>query len=295
MESLVKHKDINLTVRDGNGDTPLHEACFHGHEEVVKFLVEKMMKDGKPDVTKVNIKNKAGLTPFHIACREDHHEIVKLLLDKHPDVQLKECDNDKATPLHYACRNDSVDTVRLLTEKSSNLQKFLTSQTSDGVTPIHVAAQYGCVRVMKDFLEKVREKVNVEDTYNQTPLHYATEHGKTDMMALLIQRYTLRACAFKFCRMYWLSYESYFFQIICSGANKEAKDVHCYTPLLTAAEYGQVKSFELLLEKGAMLVDTSEDPPVIVMSKDRKTALFLAAEHNHPKIIEVRKILNYAF
>ena len=60
------------------------------------------------------------------------------------------------------------------------------------------------------------------------------------------------------------------------------EDAHFYTPLLTAAEYGQVEGFDLLLEKGAMLVDTSEDPPVIVMSKDRNTALLLAAEHNHP-------------
>ena len=69
------------------------------------------------------------------------------------------------------------------------------------------------------------------------------------------------------------------------------KDVHSYTPLLTAAEYGQVEGFELLLKKGAMLVDKSKDPPVVVKTKDRKTALFLAAEHNHPKIIEVHKIV----
>ena len=65
------------------------------------------------------------------------------------------------------------------------------------------------------------------------------------------------------------------------------KDVDSYTPLLTAAEYGQVEGFELLLEKGAMLVDKSKDPPLVIQSKDKKNALFLAAEHNHSKIIEV--------
>ena len=74
--------------------------------------------------------------------------------------------------------------------------------------------------------------------------------------------------------------------LFCRGADIEAEDVHSYTPLLTAAEYGQVEGFELLLNKGAMLVDR-EDPDVMVKSKDRKTVLFLAAEHNHPKIIEV--------
>ena len=152
-----------------------------------------MKANGKADVAKVNVKNKAGLTPFHIACREDHCVIVKLLLDTHQDL-LKECDDDKATPLHYACQNDCIDTVVLLMKKSSNLYEFLTPKTSDGVTPIHVAAQYGCVKVMKEFLKKVREVVDVRDTYNQTPLHYATEYGKTAMMALLLNRYIIIIC-----------------------------------------------------------------------------------------------------
>jgi ankyrin repeat protein len=70
------------------------------------------------------------------------------------------------------------------------------------------------------------------------------------------------------------------------------EDIHSYTPLLTAAEYGQVEGFKLLLDEGAMLVDMSKEPPVVVKSKDRKTALFLAAEHNHPKIMEVHEIEN---
>jgi ankyrin len=188
IESLLDHKDINLTETDRNGNTPLHEACLHGHMEIVEVLLKKIAEKNQ-DVTKVNIKNNAGLTPFHIACREDHHKIVKLLLDKYPKL-LKECDNDKATPLHYACRNDNIDTVRLLMQKSSSLYEFLTPRISDGVTPIHVAAQYGCVKVMEEFLSlKLGEfTVDVKDTYNQTPLHFATEYGKMDMMALLIKR-----------------------------------------------------------------------------------------------------------
>ena len=39
-----------------------------------------------------------------------------------------------------------------------------------------------------------------------------------------------------------------------------------------------------------MLVNTFEDPATVIKSKDRKTALFMAAEYNHPKIIEVHKL-----
>ena len=184
-------------VRDGNGDTPLHEACFHGHEGIVKILLDKMKREAS-DLTKVkNIKNFAGLTPIHIACRENHYQIVELLLSAY-DSLLNECDNEKATPLHYACRNDNIEIVELLMRrsKSDNLRDFLTAKASNDVTPIHVAAQYGCIKVMEEFLKKSKEvrmteeeMVNVCDTYNQTPLHYATEYGKTDTMKFLLERY----------------------------------------------------------------------------------------------------------
>ena len=197
-------KNIDVTVQDGNGDTPLHEACFHGHKEIVEILLDKM-KEKTQDLTNIKyIKNFAGLTPLHIACRENHYHIIEPLLNSYGSL-LNECDNEKATPLHYACRNDNTKTVELLiiarsdnlsTPPSSTLKSFLTAKASNDVTPIHVAAQYGCVKVMEEFLKKCNEAcipekdvIDARDTYNQTPLHYATEYGKTDMMKLLLDRY----------------------------------------------------------------------------------------------------------
>ena len=62
------------------------------------------------------------------------------------------------------------------------------------------------------------------------------------------------------------------------NAKINARDIDNYTPLLTAAEFGQTAAFKLLLKHGASLD---------VQSKSRKSALFLAAESNHPEIIEV--------
>lgn len=68
--------------------------------------------------------------------------------------------------------------------------------------------------------------------------------------------------------------------ICCSirGADKEARDIDHYTPLLTAAEFGRTHCLKILLERGASIE---------VQNKDRKNALFLAAECNHPQIVEV--------
>ena len=72
-----------------------------------------------------------------------------------------------------------------------------------------------------------------------------------------------------------------FIIILCiRGANKEAQDIDDYTPLLTAAEFGRTECFKRLLQ--------SPRPAAIdVKNKDRKNAVFLAAESNHPDIIEV--------
>ena len=59
-------------------------------------------------------------------------------------------------------------------------------------------------------------------------------------------------------------------------------DLHCYSPILTAAENGQTEAFATLLKfRGPGILD--------VVDKDGKSALFLAAESNYLKIIEVHK------
>ena len=57
-------------------------------------------------------------------------------------------------------------------------------------------------------------------------------------------------------------------------------DLHCYSPILTAAESGQAEAILTLLKfRGPRVLD--------VVDKDGKSALFLAAESNYLKIIKV--------
>ena len=67
----------------------------------------------------------------------------------------------------------------------------------------------------------------------------------------------------------------------CSDADIEAKDNDHYTPLLTAAEFGQKEAFECLMSKG------DGDKMIVVRNKDKKSALFLAAESNHSELVKV--------
>ena len=62
------------------------------------------------------------------------------------------------------------------------------------------------------------------------------------------------------------------------GADIEAADVDSYTPLLTAAAYGQTQAFKQILDRGAR---------TDVLDKEGKSIVFLAAEYNHVAILRV--------
>lgn len=65
------------------------------------------------------------------------------------------------------------------------------------------------------------------------------------------------------------------------GASLDALDADLYTPLLTAAVYGQERAFKCLMKAGA---------PIDVVDRNRKSCVFLAAEDNHVGILKVSKM-----
>ena len=268
---LLTAEHIKLDAKDGNGDTPLHEACFHGKEKITKMLLKEMKKTKKSELM---VKNDLGLTPFHLACREAHFNIATDLLGYSTDDQLKlvkAMDNERATPLHLACQNDNEEIVSVLLKHKADVY----ARTNYGVTPVHIAAQYGCQKVMCVFIShssaNPKKLVNVTDDFSQTPLHFAAENGKHEVMKLLLEKYAIP---------YTIPVLAVTanFVLFFRGANKDARDIDHYTPLLTAAEFGRMRCFNVLLE---------HDASIDVQNKDRKNAVFLAAESNHPQIIEV--------
>ncbi len=85
-----------LSAKDWAGDSLLSVACWHGHEDICRFLVEEFHVD-------VNFKNPSNLSsPLHRACAQDHVQLAFYLISKGSD------------PL---CR-DSVRTLLLSTSTS---------------------------------------------------------------------------------------------------------------------------------------------------------------------------------
>jgi hypothetical protein len=86
-----------VNARDGDGDSPLHEAAVAG----CKAVAEVLLTHGGD----VNAKDNAGLTPLHMVVLANDQQlgqldVAEMLLTHGANVNAK--DNHGHTPLHYA-------------------------------------------------------------------------------------------------------------------------------------------------------------------------------------------------
>merc|ERR1712062_775566 len=77
LEKLLTFTTIDFNETDQYGQSGFFYACWKGHVQAVKLLVQKS-KSLNLDLNKAQ---KNGWTAFHIACQEEHEEIVDYLID----------------------------------------------------------------------------------------------------------------------------------------------------------------------------------------------------------------------
>ena len=94
--------------RDSEQDTPLHNAAFNGHLDIVQFFVCDENCDA-------SILGQYGLTPLHFAALGGHlHNIVNYLIDDQ-GCNPSSVDDLNRTPLHLATKEGHMDIVKFLT------------------------------------------------------------------------------------------------------------------------------------------------------------------------------------
>lgn len=83
LKLLIENFTVNIDVKTKEGDTPLHQAAFHGHLPIVKYLVEVGAN--------VNSVSNLGCIPLTCAAATYRLDIVKYLL-KTEDCRLAPCE-----------------------------------------------------------------------------------------------------------------------------------------------------------------------------------------------------------
>ena len=110
------------------GFTPLHIACYYGHEQVVSVLLQ--------NGAWINEKMLYGNTPLHCAIERKHKNVALLLLEKGADPNIP--NNRNLIPLHYAAYLGYHDIVKLLMEYGSDTSVICNDSGIVG-TPVDIA------------------------------------------------------------------------------------------------------------------------------------------------------------
>ena len=207
---------VDVNAQNTDGETPLLEATYGGHKNIVELLISKGAD--------VNMKDDLGFTPVQWAAREGHKEIVELLISKGANLNAR----DRligATTLHYAAVNGHKEVVKILIKNAADFN----SKDMAGQTPLNFAIDEGMdeiadllrkhggktgkelkadsgktgdeiktptISIWKDAekgdIEAVKlhldngVDVNAKDNIGWTPLHFATVLDHKEIVELLI-------------------------------------------------------------------------------------------------------------
>ena len=101
---VLTSRTCNVDVKDVNGCTPFHYACFHGHIDLATHLIHTLKCDP-------NVKDSDGKTPLHMACSflslEQEQLFLKIvqLLTSGSGFDCNTVTNKGETPLMLLCSN----------------------------------------------------------------------------------------------------------------------------------------------------------------------------------------------
>lgn len=129
-EMLEAEPDL-VNAWSPDGYPLLGYACFFGHFEVAKLLLER---GAQPNVAS---RNPMKVFPINSAASGKHSGIVKLLLEHGSDPDAAQ--NSNYTSLHSAAHNGDVATLKLLLAHGADPKP----KTNDGKTPLDMAEDGG--------------------------------------------------------------------------------------------------------------------------------------------------------
>ncbi|OXV07870.1 hypothetical protein Egran_04368 [Elaphomyces granulatus] len=167
---LASGGDASMT--DSKGATPLHQAASCGNDMMVRLLIE--------NGADVNTKGGNGFTALYTAARKGRDTTVRTLIDKGADINTATPDTHVPNSTAAAQQRDERMKRPSLT-KNRDYMKL-----RGGETPLHVAAKWGHVRVVKLLVENGAD-VHAEDQHGRTSLHWAARYGWMSVAQLLIQ------------------------------------------------------------------------------------------------------------
>uniref|UniRef100_A0A183F080 ANK_REP_REGION domain-containing protein n=1 Tax=Gongylonema pulchrum TaxID=637853 RepID=A0A183F080_9BILA len=129
----------------------------------------------------IDCRTRDLLTPLHCAARSGHDQVVDLLLEKGAPINAKtKVSHSVAHTLHliFSCASGRSALARILLYHRAPVDDV----TVDYLTPLHVAAHCGHVRVAKLLLDRNADP-NARALNGFTPLHIACKKNRIKVPA----------------------------------------------------------------------------------------------------------------
>lgn len=172
VKHFLKHSvNINQSVGDRAcswpGFTPLHFAVKYASIDSIEILVNSGAN--------VYAEDSAGTSPINLARIMCHKQIISMLLSVPSNDILNVPLNENLSPFHVACTKDSnPEAVANFLRKGHPIDEPVdaVSPYFAGYTPLHLAVQYQCPRIVATLVEHGAKIVST-NSEGLTPLHLA--------------------------------------------------------------------------------------------------------------------------
>ncbi len=162
------------------------------------------------------------------------------------DAKIIEEFRNHKQEIHQAAKEGKFDAVKKMLKEDPDLVNAI---DSDGLTPLHLAAEYGHRQIVELLLQEGAD-INAKSGFKRTPLHFAASSGHDEIVSLFIEK----------------------------GAELNKNDSFVLTPIFQAAYNGHKNIVEMLLSNGINLNATE---------KNSVTLLHAAAISGNPELVEM--------
>uniref|UniRef100_A0A8C1D511 Ankyrin repeat domain 28b n=1 Tax=Cyprinus carpio carpio TaxID=630221 RepID=A0A8C1D511_CYPCA len=208
-------------ITDHQGYTPLHWACYNGHDTCVEVLLEQELFHKTEGNT---------FSPLHCAVINDNEGAAEMLIDTLSPAIVNSTDSKNRTPLHAAAFTDHVECLQLLLGQNAQVNCV----DAGGKTPLMMAAENGQTNAVEVLVSSAKADLTLQDANKNTALHLACSKGHETSALLILEKITDRN--------------------LINSTNAALQ-----TPLHVAARNGLTVVVQELLAKGASVLAVDEN------------------------------------
>lgn len=177
---LINHLGTALNMMTGTEDHPIHLAARSGCHDALKLILQH-----QPDA--LNLCGSLQQTALIWAAARGHISCINFLLDSSADPKPLTIrpgkDGHGLSAFHWAIKNGHIEAVNLFLQKCPEMETITAT-----LPPLHVAAQFGHIDIMRLLLDKNEQQITHTDENGRTALHEAAKSGQKDACYLLLER-----------------------------------------------------------------------------------------------------------